>query len=360
MGKKDKQINFRVSEKDKTRMERLSKDMGYKSIADYILDQTIYSGSQKEQKTRKRVYNIICLNPAIELVVKKGNLDRERNIDPNSQYFRVGAKAINIAILLSEFRMRSNVMFYSDGWTGSYMKSELESYGIDCDQLKSNFPTRVNISFKTETGNEEFAFGARKLHVAAKEKILNSINKMTVKDYLIITGSYHKDDDDFIIEMLELAKSKNIKVVIDINTKLLKKTLKYNSEFIYPRIKVLSEIYNQGEKIKSLKRAKEIMKKALDDGAKNIGLTVGENNLYIATENRKLYEAKVKLSGKIYQRATAESFVAGWLWKEDSEQSERIKWAIAVALAKSRMSELPKYRDVLKAYNSVKIVELKW
>ncbi len=362
MNKKDKQINFRISERDKEKIEYLAFKAGFESVGDYLISKTLKKSDDIQPDSLKPTYYCISFNPAIQLIIKGKNFKEGEVVNPNNQMYRVGAKPINIGILIDDFGENSVVAHYSGGFGGKLLSKELTKKSIPNVKIESNHDVRINLDIEAECKCSKMTFGAQKLSIKAKNKFRSIVNSMKSKDYFIFAGSYHSDDQQFIIELLEMCKEKNIKVTCNIDNIFFKQILKYDNEILFPKTELVSQLYNDGNKIDTIEKGKECLRKMVEDGAKNVVFRMPDEpgfiTALIATENGNVYVAKTKIIGKEYPGATMEAFIATWLVRGHYELIERIKWSTAFAVAKTYITDLPSYNDAARMYNFITVEEL--
>lgn len=350
---KDKQINLRLTKKQKEKIKYLSREYGYKTISEYILKSSL---GVVDRETNVKKINTLTLNPAIDYIINFDKDLKDESIvffDSKNRNFKPGGKGINASIIADTFNARTQAIHCSDGFSGELLKNELSSLNIQQTQIPSEITTRINLKLNFNSKNYGLNSVSEPLPSKAKSKILNKINSFIEGEILMIMGSYHKDDGDFIKEISELCVARGVEIVYDISTPLLIDLLKYNPLIIKPNKEELESIF--GKKINSEKEIITLMKKLKELGAKNVAITLGKDGSFLLDENSDLYSAKVKPIKLVSPQGSGDSFLATFIIKKSEGSSEAFKWANAAGAATAQVEGLAEYELIKNTLNNITI-----
>ncbi len=353
---KDKQINLRVSKNEREKIKIIAKQNNYESVTDYIVSAALNKLKIK-QKNKERAYTL-TLNPSVDYIIKtKNSLNEITNFNPNDKVYEAGGKGINASIIMNEFGYDNLAIHYSGGFSGDLITEQLSEKGVNNVQIKSLDDTRINLKLNFADKNYEINSTAMPLSNVAKNKIIKEFVNFNKNDTLLIMGSFHPTDDDFIIEISSLAFSKGINIVYDLSKPLLKKLLKYKPLFIKPNKEELEVIFDA--EIKSDKEIIYYMKKLKDLGAKNVAITMGKDGSYLLDENDTMYHAKIDPIELVSPQGSGDSFISTFMVKYNEGSESAFKWANAAGAATAQVKGLAEYSLIEKTLNKVNLKEIK-
>ncbi|NOQ50367.1 MAG: hexose kinase [Mycoplasmataceae bacterium] len=297
----------------------------------------------------------LTLNPAIDYVINKPvvltNLIRFAD---DQTKFTIGGKGINASFILNELGIKNKAITPTGGDLGDFLVKQLKIKNINLIKLDQELNPRLNVKLNLKTTNYEFNGPIRQLNSKAKHQLHHLFKRMKDDDYLLLMGSIHLDDFDFIEHECKELKSKNVKLVLDIDSQLLLKLLKYQPFFIKPNHLELSSLLN-----KKIRTQEEIIT-GINDlqklGAKNIAITMGAKGT-IASINNQLFKVDPIKINLISPSGAGDSFVAGFIseYIKNSKPQESLIVATACATASASSIELAKLNEI-KNYKKQVIV----
>ena len=81
------------------------------------------------------MYYTITLNPAVDMLTKASNFSLGKLNRTQEAKYVVGGKGINISILLNNIGEKTKALGFVAGFTGYFIKSELDKLGIESRPL---------------------------------------------------------------------------------------------------------------------------------------------------------------------------------------------------------------------------------
>ncbi len=350
MKTKDKQINLRVSKTEKEKIKEKAKNLNYSFISEYIIHASL--NKINNRSTNSRVIYTLTLNPAIDYIIStKSELKEITNFNPNEKTFEAGGKGINASIIMEEYGVKNSAIHYSGGFTGDLISNQLSEKGINHIQVKSKEDTRINLKLNFKDDNYEINSSATPLTIKARNAILKIISGFKSGDVLMIMGSYHEDDSDFIHSISEIVKSKSVELVYDLSKPILKDLLKYEPLIIKPNKEELEQIFKI--KINSNDEIIAKMKELKSMGAKNVAVTMGKDGSYILDENNDLFLATIKPIKLISPQGSGDSFISSFVVKYNEGIKEAFKWANAAGTATAQVKDLANFNLIKESINNV-------
>ena len=254
----------------------------------------------------------VTFNPAVDYVM---NIEKLNSGEVNrcaNEEFQIGGKGINVSLMLKTLGINNIALGFVSGFTGAYLQSQLNSFGVDTDFINlNNGTTRINVKLKSDDITEINANGPTVSNESIKS-LFDKLNYLQDGDILVLAGSIPNSVDNNIYEkIMQHLSNKQIKIVIDATKDLLWNTLKYKPFLIKPNNFELEEIF--GVKISTNEKIIEYATKLQEKGAKNVLVSMGENGAILLDENGITHEIKA-VKGKIKNTVgSGDSMVAGFL-----------------------------------------------
>ncbi len=351
---KDKQINLRVSKNERDLIKEKAKEYNYASVAEYIVSASLNKLSDIDNEST--LYTL-TLNPAIDYIISTENkLDEITNFNPNEKVYEAGGKGINASIIMNEYGARNIAIHYSGGFSGDLITQQLYEKGVNNRQIKSIDDTRINLKLNFQDSNYEINSTATPLSPQARNQIEKYVSTFHAGDTLMIMGSYHKDDEDFLFKLSELANEKSIELVYDISKPVLKDLMKFKPLIVKPNKEELEEIF--GIKVTNESQIIDSMKQLRSMGAKNVAITMGKDGAYILDSNDELFKAEVEPITLVSPQGSGDSFISTFTVKHNLGTDEAFKWANAAGAATAQVKGLAHYSLIERTLEKVKVTKL--
>lgn len=352
---KDKQINLRVTQRERDLIKEKARQKNYSSVAEYIINASL---NKINYLNDQGVTYTLTLNPAIDYIIStKNDLTEITNISPNDKLFEAGGKGINASIVMTELGSRNIAIHYSGGFTGDLINQQLSEKGISNHQIKSKDETRINLKLNFKDSNYEVNSTATPLSSHARNNIERMIERFNEGDILMIMGSYHKDDEDFLFKISKLATSKKVEIVYDLSKPVLKDLMKFKPLIIKPNKEELEEIF--GIKVNNEKQIIDSMKKLKEMGAQNVAITLGKDGAYLLDKDGDLYKAKVDPITLVSPQGSGDSFISTFVVKQKDESIEdSFRWANAAGAATAQVKGIASFNLIESTLKKVKVTKL--
>ena len=190
----------------------------------------------------------VTANPTIDRVYiiedfKIGNVMRCDSVSRSA-----GGKGINVARVCQILGRETAAMGFVGGYTGEFIKSEVEKQGIKnlFTEISGETRTCVNVSDKSGKSGEILEAGPE-VAEAEKEKFIAEFTE-NIKGYDIIcvSGSMPRGlDCEFYKELVKIAKGQGKKIIVDTSGKALEEILSAKPYMIKPNNDELSILMNK-------------------------------------------------------------------------------------------------------------------
>lgn len=258
----------------------------------------------------------LTLNPAIDYDVFLDKLEIGEINKINTANIRAGGKGINVSIVLNNLGIKSIALGYIAGFTGEYIKKDLENMNIKTDFLHLNSGmNRINTNINDKLNETCVSGTSINVNYENIENLKDKLRKLKKGDILVMSGSIPDGLNDDIYLELSKEVDEDVKIVLDANGDILLKNI-YNNYLIKPNIHELERAFNV--KIKDNYQIYNICQYFLDRNVKNIIVSLGSKGaVHITKEGFKYIKSP---SGEyINSIGAGDSMVAGFIAKENLE-----------------------------------------
>ena len=281
------------------------------------------------------MYYTITLNPAVDMLTKASNFSLGKLNRTQEAKYVVGGKGINISILLNNIGKKTKALGFVAGFTGYFIKSELDKLGIENDFVETLGTTRINMKLTTDT-ETEINGQSSAVNVENISEFFAKLDVLTTEDVVFLSGNViaGMELEDFK-KIAEKVATKGATLVVDSNKDLVLDTLQYKPFVVKPNEFELGEMF--GITLNGLEEILVHARKLQERGAQNVLVSRGAKGAILLTENDEVLEVNVA-EGKIVSTVAAgDSMLAMFVAKynETKDYAEALKYASAAGGATS-------------------------
>lgn len=185
----------------------------------------------------------VTVNPSIDYIVqlKELTLGEVNRMDYDNKL--PGGKGINVSRILKELGQDSVALGFLGGFTGEFVKNELEKTGIKTDFTMIKDDTRINVKIKAQ---QETEINGRGPVVSESEltQFTAQFDKLSAGDVVIFAGSLLPClDQNFYFDLIKQIRARGAEFVIDTTGESLLKTLPQNPLVVKPNNHELAELF---------------------------------------------------------------------------------------------------------------------
>lgn len=281
------------------------------------------------------MYYTITLNPAVDMLTKASNFSLGKLNRTQEAKYVVGGKGINISILLNNIGKKTKALGFVAGFTGYFIKSELDKLDIEHDFVETLGTTRINMKLTTDTETE---INGQSSAVNSENitEFFEKLDVLTTEDVVFLSGNViaGMELEDFK-KIAEKVADKGATLVVDSNKDLVLDTLQYKPFVVKPNEFELGEMF--GITLNGLEEILVHARKLQERGAQNVLVSRGAKGAILLTENDEVLEVNVA-EGKIVSTVAAgDSMLAMFVAKynETKDYAEALKYASAAGGATS-------------------------
>lgn len=302
----------------------------------------------------------VTLNPSIDYVVSMNDLQEGLVNKVNIENFYAGGKGINVSKILKEHGVENIALGFISGFTGEFIKNNLEQCGIKNDFINVlNGYSRINMKIKTNENETEINGLGPSISESNIEELFSKLEKLYSRDILILAGSIPPTlPDNFYEEIMKRLSNKNIKIIVDARNNLLLNVLKYRPFLIKPNHHEISEIFNL-----EIKTTDELIlygNKLKEMGAQNVLISMGGDGAILLTESNEIYRSNIPKGTLKNSVGSGDSMVGGFIagYLKTSDYKEALKLGAASGSATAYSDDLAKISFINELSSQIQITKL--
>ena len=247
----------------------------------------------------------------------------------------VGGKGINISILLNNVGVDSKALGFVAGFTGYFIKSELDNLGVKHDFVETHGATRINMKLTTET-ETEINGQSSSVNLDNVSDFFTKLEVLTKEDVVFLSGNViaGMGVEDFKAIAKRVSES-GATLVVDSNKELVLDTLQYKPFVVKPNEFELGEMF--GVTLNGIEEILQYAEKLQERGAKNVLVSRGADGALLLTEDKEVFEVNVAKGKIVSTVAAGDSMLAMFVAKynETKDYQEALRYASAAGGATS-------------------------
>lgn len=294
----------------------------------------------------------VTLNPALDYVMKVGNIRFDDINRSESEEIYYGGKGINVSVILTRLGVENKALGFVGGFTGEKLYEMLKKDGIDCDfNILKNGYTRINVKIKAQTELDVNAQGP-----AIDEEdialLLEKLDGIKQGDFLVLAGSIPNTlPDDIYERILSRLDGRGINFVVDATGDLLKNVLKYKPFLIKPNHHELGDLF--GVEAKSEQDIVFYAKKLQEMGARNVLVSRAKDGATLIDEQGSVTTFGNVEGELVNSVGCGDSMVGGFLagWIEKGDYSYALKLGAACGNATAFSQELATANEIKAVFD---------
>lgn len=294
----------------------------------------------------------VTLNPALDYVMKVGNIRYDDINRSESEEIYYGGKGINVSVILTRLGVENKALGFVGGFTGEKLYEMLKKDGIDCDfNILKNGYTRINVKIKAQTELDVNAQGP-----AIDEEdialLLEKLDGIKQGDFLVLAGSIPNTlPDDIYERILSRLDGRGINFVVDATGDLLKNVLKYKPFLIKPNHHELGDLF--GVETKTEEDIVLYAKKLQEMGARNVLVSRAKDGATLIDEQGSVTTFGNVEGELVNSVGCGDSMVGGFLagWIEKGDYSYALKLGAACGNATAFSQELATADEIKNVFD---------
>lgn len=288
----------------------------------------------------------VTFNPAIDYVVRTGEMTIGATNRSNSEEIYFGGKGINVSMVLKELDMPSIALGFVAGFTGVAIEKGVQEAGIETDfvHLENGF-SRINVKIKSSQETELNGQGPHITERAIRE-LFAKLDCLKDGDTIVLAGSIPNTlPADIYEQILQYLSGKNIKAVVDATGELLLRVMKFKPFLVKPNNHELGELFNVT--LQTNEEIAQYARKLQEMGARNVLVSMAGDGALLIDEKGKEHFCDVCKGTVRNSVGAGDSMVAGFLaGSKDGDYEFALKLGTATGGATAFADGLAKREDI--------------
>lgn len=290
------------------------------------------------------IYTVTC-NPSIDLFVEAelviGELNRVR-----SEEYMAGGKGINVSLVCKELGAETIASGFLGGFTGAFIREELDKAGIAHHFIECDGITRCNMKVAGTEETEINLNGVTVDRVHFAELCAYLEEHLTDRDALIISGNTAPgvDQTDYL-ELCRVANRCHALLVVDTNQAYLESILSEHPFLIKPNVAELGGMFHQviSSEDEIVSCARLLQKK----GAHYVLVSNGSKGAVLVTPDDVYYGEPLQ-GHRVNSVGAGDSMVAGFVceWLKDHDETKALKMGLTCGALSAFSQRLAKREDI--------------
>lgn len=232
----------------------------------------------------------ITFSPSIDYVINTDKKFETDGLNRVTDYdLFPGGKGINASVILKRIGFENKAITFLGGVTKKLFLDLLKKENLEVINIDVNIDTRINV--KMFAKNNSFEINGKKPVISLNEyfQLNKLIDQFNSEDIAFVMGIC----DEIVLEkIISKIQSKNIRLILDIDSKKMLTYIKYKPFLIKPNFQELESILDQ--KIENEMQLKQALHFLKDLGCENVLVSNGEQGSYLINEKKELYKVEIQ------------------------------------------------------------------
>ena len=301
----------------------------------------------------------VTLNPAVDYYMDMNKLEEGELNKVNNSYTLAGGKGINVSKVLKNFGIESMALGFCGGFTGEYIRADLNKYGIKDNFILLEEDTRINVKIKTEKKETEIMGKSPKILKQNIDALLSIVDSIEDNDILVLSGSVPSSvKEDIYKDIIDKTKSKNnVRVILDSRENAFKIAVKEKVFLTKPNKKELSEYF--GKDIRSVYDIIVYAQQLVKDGSENVIVSLGKEGSIIVNKDE-AYIGNAPDGELVSSVGAGDAMVAGIVYgiSQNLNIIDAYKYAIASGTATAFSEGLTTFESMTNLLDKVEVKKI--
>ncbi|MTI66847.1 MAG: 1-phosphofructokinase [Firmicutes bacterium] len=254
----------------------------------------------------------ITLNPSIDTRYMLDDFEKNGVFRAKKVHKTPGGKGLNVARVIKQLDKSVKTTGFLGGKSGDFIKESLDTLNIENSFIKIKNDTRSCIAILSKDGGQTEVLepGPEVFKKEIDNFLLEYENLLLESDVICASGSLPKNiPSDMYKKLIEKAKSKDVKFILDTSGEALKKGISASPYLIKPNKEELEGIFKV--KINSQKELIDYGKKLSKSGIEIVVISLGKKGAIVINKD-KTYKVNLPKVNVVNPVGSGDSMVAGF------------------------------------------------
>lgn len=304
----------------------------------------------------------VTFNPALDYVMKLGNLKKGFTNRTTEEMYLAGGKGLNVSSVLSGLGVDNVALGFTAGFTGNEIERLMTESGCRCEFIRlKEGSSRINVKLKESGGETEINAGGPPVDEEARQKLSERLDKLQSGDILVLAGSIPKTmPADIYSSIMENLKGRGVKFVVDAEKDLLLKALAHKPFLVKPNHMELGELF--GESLAEISDTEELIARVTEYaeilrgmGAENVLVSMAGDGALLLDGNGDVHIMDAPVGQVVNSVGAGDAMLAGFLAgdPEKNGYDYALKLGIASGSARAFSEFLPKSEQIMEIFNKL-------
>lgn len=304
----------------------------------------------------------VTFNPALDYVMKLGNLKKGFTNRTTEEMYLAGGKGLNVSSVLSGLGVDNVALGFTAGFTGNEIERLMTESGCRCEFIRlKEGSSRINVKLKESGGETEINAGGPPVDEEARQKLSERLDKLQSGDILVLAGSIPKTmPADIYSSIMENLKGRGVKFVVDAEKDLLLKALAHKPFLVKPNHMELGELF--GESLAEISDTDELIARVTEYaeilrgmGAENVLVSMAGDGALLLDGNGDVHIMDAPVGQVVNSVGAGDAMLAGFLAgdPEKNGYDYALKLGIASGSARAFSEFLPKSEQIMAIFNKL-------
>ncbi len=278
----------------------------------------------------------VTLNPAVDKTYTAGELITGHVNRMRSAMSLAGGKGVNVTKVLRQYEVPVCATGFLGGYAGDFIEDYLKGRQVDCRFIRVDGETRSNMNILADNGyvTEILEPGPE----VGEEKLQQFLSQyealLSDCEIVVLSGSAARGlPDDIYVTLIEKARMKGIKTMLDTSGESLRNALFAKPYLIKPNLKELE--YIAGHRLVNREAVVEAALEVHKSGIAHVIVSMGKKGLLSVSSGGYVYFAKAGTVRAVNTVGCGDCVVASFamsVLKGDSKE-EALRRAAAISAA---------------------------
>ncbi|MCI9464502.1 MAG: 1-phosphofructokinase [Lachnospiraceae bacterium] len=278
----------------------------------------------------------VTLNPAVDKTYTAGELITGHVNRMRSAMSLAGGKGVNVTKVLRQYEVPVCATGFLGGYAGDFIEDYLKGRQVDCRFIRVDGETRSNMNILADNGYvTEILEPGPEIGEEKLQQFLSQYEALLSDcEIVVLSGSAARGlPDDIYVTLIEKARMKGIKTMLDTSGESLRNALFAKPYLIKPNLKELE--YIAGHRLVNREAVVEAALEVHKSGIAHVIVSMGKKGLLSVSSGGYVYFAKAGTVRAVNTVGCGDCVVASFamsVLKGDSKE-EALRRAAAISAA---------------------------
>lgn len=296
------------------------------------------------------------MNPAIDLFVEMDTFIADSVNRSIYEEYQPNGKGINVSLVLKQLNMDSTALGFLGGFSGNFIKSELDVMDVANDFTNVEGITRINTFVQSQNGEFKIVNRGPEIDNKATEHLISQIENLTSQDVLFVSGSLPRGvDSSILVTIADLSLKQGFRMIWDISDPILKELVNYKPFLIKPNIDEFKNVFLSDSNNKH-ENMLETAQYLVDNGVENIVISNGDKGAWYINQNE-ILESNAPEGQVVNTACSGDTLLATFyaIYQKTSDEKHALKKAVAAGSSTAFRSGLTDFSDVDDLMTKIKV-----